>query len=113
MLNKYKTAIAELDNALNSMSIEIDDPIKLSEEAIEHISNTLSDIKTQVIEASFQSIDDEIDFFKNTKPKILSKLFITARFIKLKPKNPMVERKLYENTSTTNSLNLKHFSTTI
>ena len=71
MLDQYKILITELENELNFITIEIDDPIKLAEKAIESISSTLSKIKTLVIEASFQSQDDEIDFFKNTKPKIL------------------------------------------
>jgi hypothetical protein len=109
MLNKYKTAIAELDNALNSMSIEIDDPIKLSEEAIEHISNTLSNIKTQVIEESFQSQDDEIDFFKNTKPKILSKLIYYSSIYKIETKKPNGGEKIIRKYFNNELLKLKTF----
>jgi hypothetical protein len=88
MLDQYKILITELENELNFITIEIDDPIKLAEKAIKSISSTLSKIKTLVIEASFQSQDDEIDFFKNTKPKILSKLIYYSSIYKIETKKP-------------------------
>jgi len=86
MLDQYKILITELESELNFITIEIDDPLKLAEKAIESISSTLSKIKTLVIEASFQSQDDEIDFFKNTKPKILSKLIYYSSIYKIETK---------------------------
>jgi hypothetical protein len=73
---------------LNFITIEIDDPLKLAEKAIESISSTLGKIKNLVIEASFQTQDDEIDFFKNTKPKILSKLIYYSSIYKIETKKP-------------------------
>ena len=109
MLNQYKTAIAELDNALNSMSIEIDDPIKLSEEAIEHISNTLAKIKNQVIETSFQTPEEEIDFFKTVKPKILSKLIYYNSIYKIETKKPHGGEKIIRRYLNNELDNLKMF----
>lgn len=94
MLDQYKILITELENELNYITIEIDDPIKLAAKAIESISGTLSKIKTLVIEASFQSQDDEIDFFKNTKPKILSKLIYYSSIYKIETKKPNGGRKI-------------------
>lgn len=88
MQNQFKSISTELDTELNFMSLEIDDPIKLSEEAIEHISNTLNKIKTQVIENSFQLPEHEIEFFKNSKPKILSKLIYYNSIYKIETKKP-------------------------
>ena len=88
MQNQFKSISTELDTELNFMSLEIDDPIKLSEEAIEHISNTLNKIKTQVIETSFQLPEHEIEFFKNSKPKILSKLIYYNSIYKIETKKP-------------------------
>lgn len=101
MLDQYKILITELENELNFITIEIDDPIKLAEKAIESISCTLNKIKTLVIEASFQSQDDEIDFFKNTKPKILSKLIYYSSIYKIETKKPnggeKIVRKYFNN----------------
>ena len=88
MQNQFKSISTELDTELNFMSLEIDDPIKLSEEAIEHISNTLNNIKIQVIETSFQLPEHEIEFFKNSKPKILSKLIYYNSIYKIETQNP-------------------------
>jgi hypothetical protein len=94
MLDQYKILIAELENELNFITIEIDDPIKLAEKAIDSISSTLNKIKTLIIEASFQSQDDEIDFFKNTKPKILSKLIYYNSIYKIETKKPNGGKKI-------------------
>lgn len=88
MLDQYKILITELESELNFITIEIDDPLKLAEKAIESISSTLGKIKNLVIEASFKSQDDEIDFFKNTKPKILSKLIYYSSIYKIETKKP-------------------------
>lgn len=88
MLDQYKILITELESELNFITIEIDDPLKLAEKAIESISSTLGKIKNLVIEASFQTQDDEIDFFKNTKPKILSKLIYYSSIYKIETKKP-------------------------
>lgn len=47
-----------------------------------------------VIETSFQSQDDEIDFFKNTKPKILSKLIYYNSIYKIETKKPNGGKKI-------------------
>ena len=94
MPDQYKTLITELESELHFITVEIDDPIKLAEKAIESISSTLTKIKTLVIEASFQSQDDEIDFFKNTKPKILSKLIYYSSIYKIETKKPNGGKKI-------------------
>lgn len=94
MLEQYKILITELESELNFITIEIDDPIKLAEKAIESISSTLSKLKTLVIETSFQSQEQEIDFFKNTKPKILSKLIYYSSIYKIETKKPNGGKKI-------------------
>lgn len=88
MYNYYKAIIIELDNHLNFISIEIDDPIKLSEQAIEYILKTLEKLKKQVLKKEFKSQEEEIDFFKNIKPKILSKLIYFNTVYKIETRKP-------------------------
>jgi hypothetical protein len=109
MQNQLKAITTELDAKLNLMSLEIDDPIKLSEEAIEHICVTLNKIKTQVIETSFQLPEDEIEFFKKSKPKILSKLIYYNTIYKIETKKPNGGEKIIRSYLNNELNNLKIF----
>ena len=84
----YKSIIIELDNHLNFISIEIDDPIKLSEQAVDYILKTIEKLKKQILKKEFKSQEEEIDFFKNIKPKILSKLIYFNAVYKIETRKP-------------------------
>ena len=109
MLDQYKILITELESELYFITIEIDDPLKLAEKAIESISSTLDKIKNLVIEASFETQDDEIDFFKNTKPKILSKLIYYSSIYKIETKKPNGGQKIIRKYFNNELFNLKIF----
>lgn len=88
MYNYYKSIISELDNHLNFISIEIDNPIKLSEQAIDYVLKTIENVKKQILKNKFKSQGEEIEFFKNIKPKILSKLIYHNAIYKIETRKP-------------------------
>jgi hypothetical protein len=109
MIDRYKIFITELENELNFITTEIDDPIEAAEKAIESISRALGKLKTSVIETSFQSQDDEIDFFKNIKPKILSKLIYYSSVHKIEINKPNGGEKIIRKYFNNELLKLKIF----
>ena len=109
MIDRYKIFITELENELNFITTEIDDPIKSAEKAIGSISRALGKLKTSVIETSFQSQDDEIDFFKNIKPKILSKLIYYSSVHKIEINKPNGGEKIIRKYFNNELLKLKIF----
>ena len=74
MQEYFENIIETLQENIRELSMEIDNPIVFSELAVKLSLDTLSELKKYVLEHSFQNIEDEIWFFKNIKPKILSKL---------------------------------------
>lgn len=88
MCNYYKSIIIELENHLNFISIEIDDPIELSEQAVNYILKTIEKLRKQLLKKEFKSQEEEINFFKNIKPRILSKLIYYNTVYKIETRKP-------------------------
>ncbi|MFV0529818.1 MAG: RteC domain-containing protein [Flavobacteriales bacterium] len=75
------------------MVIEIDDQIKLSEIIIKHTLKILSEIRDYVLEKEFINQQEEIHFFKELKPKILSKLIYYNSIYRIETKKPNEDKK--------------------
>lgn len=90
-----------LENKINDLVIEVDDQIKLSEIIIKYTLESLSEIKNYVFEKGFINQQEEILFFKELKPKILSKLIYFNSVYKIETKKPFggsrILKKYYNN----------------
>ena len=78
----------DLDNHLTFITLEIDSPIKLSEQAIVYILKSIEKLKKQIIKHGFKTQQEEIHFFKHIKPKILSKLIYYNKVYKIETNKP-------------------------
>lgn len=79
---------SELDDRLRVLSLEQDKTLTRAECAILEITGALKKLKTFVIRAKFASDSDEIDFFKNHKPLVLSKLIYYNDLFRIETRRP-------------------------
>lgn len=84
----YKDKLRELDNRLEELKVEYDEPIQLAEKAVDLILGYLKDIKLYVLGKGFEEQKDEILFFKKLKPNIVAKLIFYNAIYKIETRKP-------------------------
>jgi len=85
---KATLLLKSLNEQLNFTDLEIDDPILRSESAINIIINSIEKLKVIFEKEKSKSQEQEIDFFKNIKPKFTSKLIYYNAIYKIETKKP-------------------------
>lgn len=88
MNSKSNQLLIELNEQLQFIDIEIDDKIKRCEKAIEVIIKGIEKLKKLFIKENFKTQEQEINFFKNVKPKFTSKLIFYNAVYKIETKKP-------------------------
>lgn len=88
MNQKAAKLLSELTEQLNFINLEIDDNIKKCEKAIEIILISITNLKKAIQKNNFKSVSEEIDFFKNIKPRFTSKLIYYNAIFKIETKKP-------------------------
>jgi hypothetical protein len=78
----------ELDEQLNFINLEIDEPIPKAERSIAATQKSLAELKQFVLSHKFHSQRDEIQFFKEVKPKFFSKLIYHVKTYNLETHKP-------------------------
>ncbi|ANW95819.1 tetracycline regulation of excision, RteC [Wenyingzhuangia fucanilytica] len=93
--------LIDLQEQLNFINIEIDDPIVACEQAIEITLRSLEQLKKFVLKRKFKSTNEEINFFKEIKPQFSSKFIYYNKIYKMETKRPYggqrVVKKFYRN----------------
>lgn len=93
--------LGKLETDINELSIETDNYIKLSEIIIPKTISYLSEIKKFILDRGFSNQQEEILFFKELKPKILSKLIYYNSVYRIETKKPFggsrILKKYYNN----------------
>ncbi len=97
---EYSKILINADEQLQFLSLEIEDLTKRSEASINIVLNALTQLKTLVVKSKFTQ-SEEIKFFKETKPQLLSKLVYHNKIYKIEMKRPQggdkVLKKYYNN----------------
>lgn len=88
MINFCNNAIEALDNSINELGEERYNSLKLCEIAINLILAKQVEIKEFILKKGFKNEREEIQFFKEIKPKILSKLIYYNSIYKIETKKP-------------------------
>ncbi len=92
-----RTILFELEEKINKISYDYDNPIDMCEKSIEAVVYHLQQLKVYVLENQFETQEDEIQFFKSIKPKFTSKLIYFKKVRKLESRKPLgSERMLRE-----------------
>jgi len=92
--NKATQLLSKLNEQLNFADLEINDPIKRSENAIDMIVNSIEKLKDVFEKEKNKSQENEIDFFKNIKPKFTSKLIYYNAIYKIETKKSYVRERI-------------------
>ncbi len=85
---KYNILLHQLNEQLNFIDLELDDQIKKCEQAITIILESINELKKATIKSNFKSQNEEIQFFKDIKPKFTSKLIYYNTIFKIETKKP-------------------------
>lgn len=88
MNSKYILSLIKLNEQINFIDLEIDNTLNKCEKALDVIIKSIDDLKKNVSKYGFKSETDEIDFFKNVKPKFTSKLIYYNALFKIETKKP-------------------------
>lgn len=88
MKSRALQLFCKLNEQLNFADLEIDNPIQRSESAINIIVNSIEKLKIIFEKEKNKSQEQEIDFFKNIKPKFTSKLIYYNAIYKIETKKP-------------------------
>lgn len=88
MKNKINLLLTNLNEQLNFTDLEIDDPILRSENAINIIITSIEKLKVNFEKEKIKSQEQEINFFKNIKPRFTSKLIYYNAIYKIETKKP-------------------------
>lgn len=101
MSSKLNLLLSNLNEQLNFIDLEIDNPIKKCEKAIEVILTSIANLKKIVSKNNFKSDTEEIQFFKELKPQFTSKLIYFNMVYKIEMKRPnggnRILKKYYHN----------------
>jgi len=88
-MNKfYNKILTKLEAEIKELEIETDCSIQRIETVIPIIIQYLSEVKEYVLKHGFKNIEEEIHFFKNQKPAIVSKLIYYNAIYKIETKKP-------------------------
>lgn len=75
--------IRKLDDEISVIKTQSTNTIEIIEAAIGRITYSLIEIRELVIRFGFKTNEDEIRFFKHTKPKVLSKLMFYMKMLEI------------------------------
>lgn len=100
---------SELESKLLFLSLECDKPLKRAEGAMLEINNALKKLKSFVLRTKFASDSEEIDFFKNRKPLILSKLIYYNEVYRIETRKPSGGEKMIRKYYQIELIKLKEF----
>lgn len=93
MKNFSEGLLVALEKQLEIIYKEDDKPIMHAEKAIKATINTFEELKTFVVKYTFKSKDEEIEFFKNIKPKVASKLIYYNEIYNIEINKPSASNK--------------------
>lgn len=92
-LKKIEKIIEELDYNLDFLEKETEGAIEKAEEGIRITKRALAQIKTLFLKSNDISKNEEISFFKNSKPYVFSKLIYYVKLFNIESKRPRSSNK--------------------
>lgn len=88
MTSKINQLLTDLQEQLSFIDLEIDGTLVRCEKAIEIILKSVEKLKVLFLKEKWDSEEKEIDFFKNIKPKFITKLIYYNIIYKIEAKMP-------------------------
>ncbi|MDE1207685.1 RteC domain-containing protein [Tenacibaculum larymnensis] len=91
----YQNALKSIKIKEKNVSLSTDNIIDETYQMIVFLKGLLSELKTHVLEQGFSNAQEEINFFKNIKPKILGKLVYYNKLSRIETTRPVNNGRLY------------------
>jgi hypothetical protein len=88
-----ESLMCEMEHQLKLVHLEIENPLQSSEESIKIIVSILEKLKTFFITHKFQSKIEEIEFFRNIKPKFAARLIYYNEIYNIESNKPTGSKK--------------------
>jgi hypothetical protein len=104
-----ESLLAALEQQIATIYRADDKPIMHAQKAIKVTVNTFEELKTFVIKYTFNSKDEEIEFFKNIKPKVASKLIYYNEIYNIEINKPSGSNKAVKKYYAKEQTKLKDF----
>ena len=73
-MKEYKQALEELNDQLKTLDLEEDDILIKSQQSIDRTRAAIDSVQQKVVASGFPNQEAEINFFKEVKPQLFSKL---------------------------------------
>ncbi|CAM3624448.1 RteC domain-containing protein [Flavobacterium gelidilacus] len=109
MKNFSDGLLTSLEKQLETIYRVDDRPIVHAEKAIKATISTFEELKSFVIKYTFNSKDEEIEFFKNIKPKVASKLIYYNEIYNIEINKPSGSKKVVKKYYVKEQTKLKDF----
>lgn len=87
-MNTYYKLIGELERNLTALEQKNKDILFVTEQGVSLCKETLEKLRVLVINNDFNGKANEIDFFKNIKPQVVSKLIYYVKRLNIESKSP-------------------------
>lgn len=94
MKNSTEILLATLEKELQTIHTMNDNPLDYAEKAIKITIKTFEALKSNFIRYSFKNKEEEIDFFKNIKPRVASKLIYYNEIYNMELSKPSASKKV-------------------
>ena len=92
-MQSYYKLLEELEQKIKILNLEKSDIHHISEQGIKICLQVLDELRKSIIKNPFKSETYEIDFYKNIKPRILSKLIYFVENFNIEIKRPKTSKK--------------------
>ncbi|KKO89132.1 RteC protein [Sphingobacterium sp. Ag1] len=88
MKKEYKNILLSIEKEEINVSRSKDSAINEAHHMISFLRKLLTDLKTEILLKGFESVADEICFFKHVKPEILGRLIYYNKILKIETLSP-------------------------
>ncbi|ADQ16007.1 Tetracycline regulation of excision, RteC [Leadbetterella byssophila DSM 17132] len=110
MKNSLKKILADTENKLLAIHTQNENAVNVSVLSIEIITQSLIELKQFVINHGFRSEIEEINFFKNVKPSLVSKFIYYNTILHFEAKKDKLTNKCFKKSLQKELKRIKHFS---
>jgi len=107
--NECVKIIEDLEEKLVDLKSENDHILVFSEKAVMSCKSAVLEMQNVVLRKGFTDEQDEIEFFKNIKPKVYGKLLYYAKIFSIETKRPNSRTRYSGNFLSSNRIRLQLF----
>lgn len=85
---KYQELLSEFESGLEALESGNGDILFIAESGIAQVEKCIKKLQFEIVTKTFDSVNDEIYFFKHVKPQIFSKLIYYVKLFNIESKRP-------------------------